>query len=98
MIEKKRVMQCTRFWVERKQLYIVYTDHIVDADNQLHHFNFLHKRKDKNETEYCHTITYRYMFKNELLSMLEQCGFKVMLLDDTFNFGKYFAVIAQKIR
>jgi len=98
IIEKKEKDQCTRFRLGNGELYIVYTHHSIDQNQQLHHFDFIHELVGKDKDRYHHIITYRYMFQEEIESILCECGFRALYIDDSFNFGKYYSVTAKKVR
>lgn len=43
IISKGDVKQCTRFRTEQGELYIVYTHHLINSNNQTHRFDFVHE-------------------------------------------------------
>jgi len=98
IIEKKEKDQCSRFRHRNGELYIVNTHHSIDQNQQLHCFDFIHELVGKDKERYHHIITYRYMFQDEIELILDKCGFKVLYIDDSFNFGKYYSVTAKKVR
>lgn len=96
IIELKEKHQCSRFRLKDGELYIVYTHHLVDQEQQLHCFDFTHELIGGKPIQYHHTITYRYLFEDELVEMLGECGFKVCYIDRQFNFGKNLSIIGHK--
>ncbi|MBU5330725.1 MAG: hypothetical protein E6600_02205 [Anaerocolumna aminovalerica] len=52
IIEKKEKDQCTRFRLGNRELYIVYTKHLIDQNQQLHRFDFTHESVGKDKVNY----------------------------------------------
>lgn len=96
IIKKEQVHQCSRFRTEDGELFIVNTHHVIDKESQQHHFHFEHVPYKDQTQRIKHTITYRYLYHEDVRRMLKETGFHLKVLDDTFNFNKYYFVIAEK--
>ena len=95
MIETGGGTQCTRIRLPKGETYIVHTKHLIDAEQQRHTFEFEHVPYKEN-IKYKHNVTYRYMRKQEIENLLNECGFGIHMFDDNFNYGIYYSVIAYK--
>lgn len=98
IIKSKEKSQCSRFRLNDGKLYIVYTNHSIDEEQQLHHFDFTHESVRESKSCQQHMITYRYLYKKDIVSILNKCGFDLVWFDDSFNFNKYYAVVARKTK
>ena len=95
IISKGDVKQCTRFRTEQGELYIVYTHHLINSNNQTHRFDFVHEAY-KSKKKFYHTIVYRYMYLSELIDLLQKTGFNIIKVDEHMNYGTNVAVVAQR--
>lgn len=95
IIEKKEVNQCSRFRTKEDELFIVYTHHQVDAQKQMHKFDFIHESY-KNKNRYHHTVIYRYMYLDNLIDLFQKNGFEIIDISEKMNFGRNISIVVRK--
>ena len=97
VIKKKEMDQVSRFRTERGKVYIMKVHHLVDEYRQLHEFQFEWLPYGE-EKVIRRTITYRYLFRWQLVELLRMKGYKILDIHPHMNYGTNNAIVAQKVK